>query len=584
MMPNYDMVNESISVHIPSLGRCSADEELILKRDILNKKLNKTVCGNAVGVENNDLLLVVDSSLEAHETEEDCIKEKSIPHVVNIPWYERDLELFELEKQAMANFFPDFKLDKLDDGRMCWIGNIAPCGQDDIIWNLMAVYNDDHPDNSSGDSIKIYVIYPDLNDMKESLAPAILPHVLRDNDDKLFLSLSGKNSLLIQNRVPSAATFLKEASKWTFAVTHWLHGDIEDNDMYYKNIDTICDNYKKESGSKSLYTNISSSTIPTRVIFSNRAFTAILAETMENISTETGGVFLGVRREDIWYVVESIDPGPKSIFQVAYFEYDGDYVRHLANKTNHLYGDRLDVLGLWHRHPGSMDTFSSTDHGTMKKYAEQNNGVTISALVNLDPNFRLTMYAITLAGVLSCVKIQYEIDDCKIPKEVSKVLIYKDLESEINALSTGEKPINITRNIDFRSIFLDYLKKAENLKIARGAIIENTENDHQTLIDNYIVYECLYSEERNIPFSCDSKEGRRIEFAIGEKGFEIVLSFYIFNFSQRGILQNYPLLKFLSPHSKMAKISGCHPCFVYDGRLYLYEGNLLKTVLEESTK
>ena len=56
-----------------------------------------------------------------------------------------------------------------------------------------------------------------------------------------------------------------------------------------------------------------------KVIFSDRAYASILAETTEKIQTETGGLFLGAVDHNQWYVIEAIDPGPKSIFQVAYF-------------------------------------------------------------------------------------------------------------------------------------------------------------------------------------------------------------------------------------------------------------------------
>ena len=69
-----------------------------------------------------------------------------------------------------------------------------------------------------------------------------------------------------------------------------------------------------------------------KVIFSDRAYAGILAETTEKIKTETGGLFLGVVDHDQWYVIETIDPGPKSIFEVAYFEYDQAYKHHLINK------------------------------------------------------------------------------------------------------------------------------------------------------------------------------------------------------------------------------------------------------------
>ena len=76
--------------------------------------------------------------------------------------------------------------------------------------------------------------------------------------------------------------------------------------------------------------------MPKCVVFSERAFISILVETQEKIKTETGGVFLGYRKGDIWYVIESIDPGPNSVFQTAYFEYDQAYINHLINMPRHL--------------------------------------------------------------------------------------------------------------------------------------------------------------------------------------------------------------------------------------------------------
>ena len=90
------------------------------------------------------------------------------------------------------------------------------------------------------------------------------------------------------------------------------------------------------------------------VVFSQRAIAAVMAETAEKIQTETGGLFLGKVIGDTWYVVESIDPGPNSIFEVAYFEYDQPYVQHLIHKVAAIYQERLELIGLWHRHPGSL--------------------------------------------------------------------------------------------------------------------------------------------------------------------------------------------------------------------------------------
>lgn len=176
-----------------------------------------------------------------------------------------------------------------------------------------------------------------------------------------------------------------------------------------------------------------------RVVFSNRAYASVLAETTEKIKTETGGLFLGTVKNDTWYIIEAIDPGPKSIFEVAYFEYDQKYTQHLINKIANLYDEKLSLIGLWHRHPGSFDQFSSTDNGTNTKYAAMRKEGAISALVNIDPNFRITMYQVNQPCRYQ--KIAYEIGDHLIPDELLK---YKSPEKFCSIMENLMYPTNRT--------------------------------------------------------------------------------------------------------------------------------------------
>ena len=173
--------------------------------------------------------------------------------------------------------------------------------------------------------------------------------------------------------------------------------------------------------------------MPKCVVFSERAFTSILVETQEKIRTETGGVFLGYRKGDVWYVIESVDPGPNSIFQPTYFEYDQNYINHLINKVSRLYSLQLDLIGLWHRHPGSFDSFSGTDDGTNTKYAELNEQGAISVLVNIDPQFRLTVYSVTLP--LKYEKIKYVVGDSYIPQEMLTLRNSASLQQQMEVSS-----------------------------------------------------------------------------------------------------------------------------------------------------
>ena len=129
-----------------------------------------------------------------------------------------------------------------------------------------------------------------------------------------------------------------------------------------------------------------------RVIFSERAHAAIVAETCAEHPNETGGILLGHCRSGVWHVIEAIDPGPCSRFSPVSFAYDTTYVNHLARKVAGYYQRPLRLIGLWHRHPGSLDRFSHDDDITNHRYAIQSPDGAISCLVNLDPHFRITAY------------------------------------------------------------------------------------------------------------------------------------------------------------------------------------------------
>lgn len=130
-----------------------------------------------------------------------------------------------------------------------------------------------------------------------------------------------------------------------------------------------------------------------RAVFSEHAYLSIVAETYAHIHTETGGILLGTRQRDTWYVLDVIDPGYRQVSRTpGYFEYDTEYVNHLANVRARLYASKIELLGLWHRHPGSFDRFSSTDDQTHQLYIQQNPHGAVSILVNVDPDIRLTVY------------------------------------------------------------------------------------------------------------------------------------------------------------------------------------------------
>lgn len=157
------------------------------------------------------------------------------------------------------------------------------------------------------------------------------------------------------------------------------------------------------------------------VIFSSRAYNSIISETYAKDPVETGGILLGyILDNGFWIVTEVIPPGKSSVNQYAYFEYDTEFVNYVANRIAHQFKYPPQVLGLWHRHPGSMDTFSSVDDGTNATFSNNNRAYgAISALVNLDPKFRITIYHVKIneCSQVQYQKMSYEVGDEFIPDE-----------------------------------------------------------------------------------------------------------------------------------------------------------------------
>lgn len=251
-----------------------------------------------------------------------------------------------------------------------------------------------------------------------------------------------------------------------------------------------------------------------KVIFSDRAFAAVMAETTEKIKTETGGLFLGLFEDNIWYVIEAIDPGPKSVFEVAYFEYDQQYTQHLINKIANLYDKKLTLIGLWHRHPGSFDHFSSTDDGTNSKYARMRTEGAISALVNIDPEFRLTMYHVSQPCKYSI--IEYDVGNHLIPDELLKYKLPEKFEKLMTGIMSDNYRPSVSLN-GFLKIVLPYMKrvnidnaflKAGNNELSTNRILDELVEDTEFLANEQGIeyslsqieqFICLYQDTVDVP-------------------------------------------------------------------------------------
>lgn len=296
-----------------------------------------------------------------------------------------------------------------------------------------------------------------------------------------------------------------------------------------------------------------------KVIFSDRAFAAVLAETTEKITTETGGLFLGVVKGDTWYIVEAIDPGPKSIFEIAYFEYDQKYTEHLINKIANLYSHKLDLIGLWHRHPGSFDIFSSTDDGTNSKYASMRKEGAISGLVNIDPVFRFTMYHVAQPCKYS--KISYTVGDDLIPDEY---LAYKTPDRFYALMEKRSKPESARQNnpqykttVSLESFLRFILPYAQKCELTDDGIEDKEKTDNTEELAEAILDDLTFMTE---------KVGIQVALCLQDQGLEI---------SQEAIDKTTKLC--FMPAGKDKQI-----VFSYNGEYYQYQSGLFEQLAKQA--
>ena len=139
-------------------------------------------------------------------------------------WYEQEAALLEAEKQLMNNHFPSFNLDRLDDGRICWIRTVAPIKDD---WTLLVVYDNDHPNTKWGPSVKSYIVDPDLESISADLGRG-LPHTIRDGYGNLHISFC-INGITNKNKIVTATAAVMGTVKWIVAFELWLKDKVSDD-------------------------------------------------------------------------------------------------------------------------------------------------------------------------------------------------------------------------------------------------------------------------------------------------------------------------------------------------------------------
>lgn len=147
-----------------------------------------------------------------------------------VQWYDANPTLLTMEKIAIERNFPQFTLDRLDDGRLCWVGVLEPgiyeskYGQKRQYY-VMAVYDNNHPNQKMGSSVKVYPLMPDIDELINFCGFRPL-HLLPDEVGNLYLCTNEAGDQKVGVTTTTAASVLGWASKWLIAFELVLTGDL----------------------------------------------------------------------------------------------------------------------------------------------------------------------------------------------------------------------------------------------------------------------------------------------------------------------------------------------------------------------
>lgn len=218
------------------------------------------------------------------------------------------------------------------------------------------------------------------------------------------------------------------------------------------------------------------------VILSKKAFAKIVSDTFSYENDETGGVLIGLICNGKWFVTDVIDAGlnGSTVHTPTYFVYDEKYINHRMEKERLIYKYPRYALGIFHRHPGHLDTFSLPDENTMKDHCLISQHGILSMLVNMDPEFRMTFYYASKEDELFQVK--YHIGDDLIPDEYFEVASYDEIAKRYrkNVKLKDKQYSNLTQEKRFGDMDTNEMKKsfediAVNVNIAEVSV--DTDDD-----------------------------------------------------------------------------------------------------------
>lgn len=145
-------------------------------------------------------------------------------------WYEKEPWRLEAEKDAMRQLYPSFQLGQLEDGRLYWHGELCVGIWNDQKWYVMAVYNNNHPAQVMGSSVRVYLVEPDIQELIDRIGWRPY-HLLHDSNDDLYLCTAQAGDVKVGKTSTSAASTLGWAVKWLAAFELVMTGELSREDF-----------------------------------------------------------------------------------------------------------------------------------------------------------------------------------------------------------------------------------------------------------------------------------------------------------------------------------------------------------------
>lgn len=327
-------------------------------------------------------------------------------------WYSRHFELLLMEINACEQG----SSEKVDcafvdyDGRLM----ISTICQGKIFWEIWLVFDANYDRNG-----KMTVFLADgveqlFSELKQLKYRGEIPDIYKVRDLQLGMQYELRLRTRPQSRGPQAVNVMKNVKEWIRNMENMLAQRAQQVRNVFQRQQEISQRSGRPQGRFFRYVNFNAQNRECiHVVLSDRAYNAIISETLAYDRTETGGVLIGHIFRRVWYVMEVIPPGIFTTNSSTFFQLDTNFVNYLAGKIGEVYAHPPTILGFWHRHPGSMDFFSSQDEETLIENVRASKHGMLSMLVNIDPELRMTFYHANNNELMS---VRYDFGDEYFPE------------------------------------------------------------------------------------------------------------------------------------------------------------------------